>query len=106
MTDVSLWISEPAEHGYEPPTVTYHAHHDWTAPESIGYTLSRVMEAITGDDATSTPLLSEFVDPDALETLFVRARRRGEPTDAVTFRRDGWTIRIQRNGHIVVWTRE
>lgn len=95
-------LFQPDRRGYDPQTDTYHAHHEWESPNSLSYTVCRAIAAVTGDDAAATSLLTDAVDPDALDRLFRDRRQAGSSTDYVTMNHEEYTVTVYRNGHVVV----
>lgn len=102
MTTHDRILLQPERRGYDNETDTYHAHHDWTGPDSLCYSVCTAVAAITGDDVSTTSVVGEEVDFDALDGLFRTRQRAGRPADHVTVTYDECRVTIYRTGHIAI----
>lgn len=100
MTTPDTPTLHPERRGYDADTDTYHAHHD--GDRSLSTSVCRAVAAVTGDDVTTTRLLPDATDFDALDGLFTTEHRPGHPTDHVTLSYDECEVTVYRNGHIVI----
>lgn len=77
----------------------YHLQHDWNGQTELSTELILELQTITGEDATDMTPLSQSVNPEALNQLFVSV-----PTDStgaeLAFQYAGNTITIRPSGDV------
>jgi hypothetical protein len=94
---------EADELGYDPIRGSYHLHHDWTSSSPLSQTVTYVILALSGEEPSSGPPLSESVDPDALDQLFRNKCLDDRSNDHLTFTHDGCTITVYRSGQVIAY---
>lgn len=79
-----------------------HNHHDWTDAESLSYTISKSIAILTGESPQVGPPLSNSIDTDALDQLFMSDDRFEYPPESLTFYHRECKVTVFRNGHIII----
>lgn len=74
--------------------------HDWTADQSIGYTIIDSVSTLTETSFESMGTLYESIDADALDSLL--APSRNQSPCRVTFRYEGCEVTITSSGRVSV----
>lgn len=72
---------------------------DDRAPSEV---IVEAVAAAAGVDPTDLPPLYDFVDPDALDSLFDTSRGRTDPKAVLSFRMDTWNVFVRGDGKIRV----
>lgn len=88
--------------GYDPTTGTYHVQHDWDGDSPLWYTVLLAVSALSGAEPHAVGPLTDAVDPDALDQLFVGRQQGNQPTDGVRFTLERCDVVVRRDGHVVV----
>lgn len=89
---------------FNPETGTYRTSYDWERKESLSTTLLVSVEAITDLSPTDLPPLYEYVDPDALHSLFEPRAETAHNRDAgsITFPYAGFFVTVHADGVITL----
>lgn len=82
-------------------TDAYRATFDWADPDQPSAALVEVIARARGLDPIEVEPLHDHLDPDALNALFARESLNGR-TGSVTITIDGYRVRIEGDGQVVV----
>lgn len=89
--------------GFDPITDTYHLQYDWTDRLPLDLIIRRAVAAITGEILRERALLSETLDPAALNALFCPTGTGGlRSAGQVSFLFDDHEVTIHADGDIVL----
>jgi len=87
------------------PPDRYRTYFDFDGAESLVTAIVYAVCALTGDDPRTAPLLSEVIDPVALDRLFGNATTRPRGTFEIEFTYNGCDVTVDSRGRIDVVAR-
>ena len=85
---------------YNSTTESYRTVHNWNQHNSLSTTVLLAIGAVTGDQPSNLPPLSNDVDPDALDSIFEQTQNSQRTTGRMTFPYAGFLVTIHADGEI------
>lgn len=87
---------------YDPERGVYCAHHEWDRANPVYLTVLEAYAAIEGVEPLELPLLSEYIDPTALDDLF-GSKEDDDPDEflSVTFLFGDFEVTVHGTGEIL-----
>lgn len=83
--------------------VVFCAQHDWEDGVPVSMSVVEAIAEVTGEDVIDLPPLHEYVDTDALDSLFVPQSTYGRTDGAVSFVFVDHPVTVYSTGEIVVY---
>lgn len=83
--------------------VVFCAQHDWGEGVPVSMSVVEALAEVTGEDVIDLPPLHEFVDTDALDSLFVPQSTYARTDGAVSFVFADHPVTVYSTGEIVVY---
>ncbi len=80
-----------------------HHRHDWTSSEPLSHSVVQAIADCKQTDPGSGPPLSDAINTDSLDRLFMIYQSEDHCTDHVRFTHHDCTVVVYRDGHILVY---
>lgn len=86
----------------DPEGESYESDHEWGETDVPSAVVVRTVAALSGENPLDMPPLHDVVDPDALDEVLASGRADEERSIHVSFQYFGYSIDLDRDGHLEV----
>lgn len=102
-TTVPTHMSETNDHHGCDKRDSAEYRHEWSAETPTSVAVVEAIASVTGREPTEITPLHEYIDPDALDSLFETSERSGRSPSVVSFPFEDYHVVVRGTGEIIVY---